>query len=137
MIWLHEDAVDQIQATNTIILTEGPFDVAKVVEAGLRNVVGSFGASLSDRQAAKLKEMSDAFGTTNIHIVYDRDEAGRKGADKAAERLLSIGLNPQIFDWNAPIARTARGDVFIPKSTADLADFTIEQLSWLRAKSLI
>lgn len=137
LIWLHEDVEKQIQQTSCIVLTEGPFDVAKAVEAGLRNVVGSFGASLSDGQAAKLKEMSDAFGTTNIRIVFDRDEAGRNGAKKAAERLQAAGLNPQIFDWNAPIARCAKGDVFIPKSTADLADFTIEQLSWLRAKKLI
>ena len=47
LIWLHEDAAAQARARGGILLTEGPFDVAKAVEAGFRNVVGSFGAALS------------------------------------------------------------------------------------------
>lgn len=87
IIWLHEDAADQIRETGAIVLAEGPFDVAKAVEAGLRNVVGSFGASLSDAQAASLKVMADAHGAQRVRIVFDRDEAGQSGAEKAAQTL--------------------------------------------------
>jgi hypothetical protein len=46
-------------------------------------------------------------------------------------------LEPVIFDWDAPIARSSRGAVHIPAGTDDLADFSTEQLIWLRAKNLI
>ncbi len=137
LIWLHEDAAEQIKETGALVLTEGPFDVAKAVEAGLRNVVASFGASLSANQTQKLKAMADAHGATSIHIAYDRDEAGRQGAVKAAEQIRDVGLTPVIFDWNAPVGRNSAGDVFIPKTTSDLADFSTKQLIWLRAKGLI
>lgn len=137
LIWLHDDAATQIDETGAIVLTEGPFDVAKAVEAGLRNVVGSFGASLSVQQAEKLKHMADKFGAKRVRLVFDRDEAGQQGAVKAADVLRQAGLEPVIFDWNAPIARSSRGDVRIPTGTDDLADFSTEQLVWLRAKNLI
>lgn len=137
IIELHEDAAQQIQETSAIVLTEGPFDVAKAVEAGLRNVVGSFGASLSEQQANKLKHMAETFGAKRVRVVFDRDEAGQQGAIKAADTLRRVGLEPVIFDWNAPIGRSSRGDVHIPAGTDDLADFSTEQLVWLRAKNLI
>lgn len=137
IIELHEDAATQIGETGAIVLTEGPFDVAKAVEAGLRNVVGSFGASLSVQQAEKLKHMTDTFGAERIRVVFDRDEAGQQGAAKAADVLRQAGLEPVLFDWNAPIARSSRGDVHIPTAIGDLADFSAEQLVWLRTKNLI
>ena len=137
VIWLHEDAAKQIEETGAIVITEGPFDVAKAVEAGLRNVVGCFGASLSKQQALKLKNMADTFGAERIRVVFDRDEAGRKGAAKAADALRQIGLEPEVFDWDAPIGQSSRGAVHIPAGTDDLADFSTEQLIWLRAKNLI
>ena len=136
IISLHEDAAKQIKETGAIVLTEGPFDVAKAVEAGLRNVVASFGASLSKQQAKKLKLMADTFGAKQIRVVFDRDDAGRQGAGKAADALRQVGLEPVIFDWDSPIARSSRGAVHIPAGTDDLADFSTEQLIWLRAKNL-
>jgi DNA primase len=137
ILWLHEDASEQISNTGHIVLTEGPFDVAKAYEAGLRNVVGSFGAALSDRQIATLKALSKANGTTNICILYDRDDAGRTGATKAAEKLHQAGLTPSIFDWEAPLGRNGGREVHIPATIRDLAEFSTTQLAWLRAKTLI
>ena len=137
LIWLHEDAAEQIRETDEILLTEGPFDVAKAVEAGLRNVVGSFGAALSEAQAHKLKEMADAQGARAVRIAFDRDEAGRAGAAKAAQTLHKVGLEARLFDWDAPIGRTSNGDVYIPESTSDLAEFSTEQLQWLRQRRLL
>ncbi len=137
LIWLHEDAGQQISETGSILLTEGPFDVAKAVEAGLRNVVGSFGASLSAAQARSLRAMADAHDAQNVRIAFDRDDAGRKGALKAAQALAQVGLEVQIFDWDAPIGRNRQGDVFIPQNTGDLADFSTRQLNWLRQRRLL
>jgi len=134
LIWLHEDAATQIRATGSIVLTEGPFDVAKAVEAGLRNVVGSFGASLSEIQARKLKSMAETFGATDIRVVYDRDTAGREGAAKAAAQIAALGLNARVFDWDAPVTRARSGDVFIPATVQDLADMSSKQIQWLRER---
>ena len=112
--WLHEDAHEQIANTGFIVLTEGPFDVAKAYEAGLRNVVGSFGAALSEVQAHKLAELARHHNVQEIRLVFDRDKAGREGAVRATKRLSDIGLNASNFDWDAPVARTATGPVHIP-----------------------
>jgi hypothetical protein len=132
--WLHEDAAEQAQAHGGILLTEGPFDVACAVEAGFRNVVGAFGAALSATQTAKLADLARHLGTDTIRIVFDRDEAGQTGALKAAALIEQAGLKAQIFDWNATVARNSKGDVFIPPDVQDLAEFSTEQLQWLRTR---
>jgi DNA primase len=134
LLWLHEDAAEQAQSSGAILLTEGPFDVAKAVEAGFRNVVGSFGAALSKAQARKLTELAQFLGVETIRIAFDRDDAGQDGAVRAAERLQAQGLKTQTFDWNASMARNASGDVFIPDEVQDLADLSTKQLQWLRQR---
>ena len=137
ILMLHEDAADQIVSSGHILLSEGPFDVAKAYEAGLRNVVAGFGASLSEAQAWKLKAIADHHGVTGITIIFDRDKTGITGAEKAAGLLKEVGLNPIIFDWNAPVARTTQGIKHIPETINDLADFTIEQIAWLRSQQML
>ena len=132
VLWLHDDAADQISATGSILLTEGPFDVAKAFEAGMRNVVASFGSTLTVCQAEKMKTLAEHHGITNITIAYDRDEAGKMGAQKATALLQRHGLDAQIFDWDGPIARTNHGVKHIPETIQDLADFNTEQIVWLR-----
>lgn len=135
--WLHEDAAEQTQTHGGILLTEGPFDVAKAAEAGFRNVVGAFGAALSVTQAEKLADLARHLGTQTIRIVFDRDEAGQRGALKAAALIEQAGLKAQIFDWDASVARSSKGDVFIPHEVQDLAEFSTEQLQWLRSRGIL
>lgn len=137
LLWLDEDAATDIRRHSSILLTEGPFDAAKAIEAGLRNVVASFGASLSATQALKLAILARHHGVRDITIAYDRDEPGREGAAKAAERLTGLGLRPQIFDWTAEIGCTADGPAHIPQTIGDPADCSAEQLAWLRQRGLL
>ncbi len=137
ILFLHEDAADQISCSGHILLSEGPFDVAKAYEAGLRNVVAGFGVSLSEAQAWKLKTIADHHGVTGITIIFDRDKTGIAGAEKAADLLKEVGLNPNIFDWNAPVARTRQGIKHIPETINDLADFSVEQIVWLRSQQML
>ena len=134
ILWLHEDAEAQTRECGHITLTEGPFDVARTFDAGLRNVVGSFGASLSRTQAIKLKEFADHCNVTRVIVVFDRDEAGQRGADKAQTILNEFGLEGRIFDWDAPLGRTADGIVKIPETITDLAELNNEQIAWLRRR---
>ena len=50
-----EEAILQAKETEHIIVAEGCFDVAKLVEAGIRNAVATFGWSLSEEQIPKLE----------------------------------------------------------------------------------
>ena len=59
-LWLHPQAIEQIKATGTLVLTEGPFDWANATEAGLHNVGATMGAVLSEAQAQKAKSWSRA-----------------------------------------------------------------------------
>ena len=137
LLWLHEDAAEQIRATGAILLTEGTFDTAKAIEAGLRNVVACFGASLSETQARKLKALADHFGISKINILFDRDKAGKTGAEKAAALLKQFDLEGQVFDWEKPVAKTKTGEIRISSSINDLADMSTTQITWLRDRGLL
>jgi DNA primase len=137
ILWLHEDARDQIDQTECIVLTEGPFDVAKAYEAGLRNVVGSFGASLSKTQASKLATMVKDLGANSVLIAFDRDKAGQDGAIRAERRLSNLGINTRIFDWDASVGQSSTGPVYLPPEISDLGEFSTEQIAWLRQRRLL
>jgi DNA primase len=137
ILLLHEDAKEQMAQTGCIVLTEGPFDVAKAYQAGLRNVVGSFGAALSEQQAIKLKNMVGTLGADTILIAFDRDDAGREGAVKAELRLSQLGIKTRIFDWEASVGRSRKGSVYLPDEIGDLAEFSTEQITWLRGRGLL
>ncbi|SNZ20085.1 toprim domain-containing protein [Cohaesibacter gelatinilyticus] len=137
ILWLHEDAEAQTRECGHITLTEGPFDVARAFDAGLRNVVGSFGASLSQAQALKLKEFANHCGVTAVMILFDRDEAGHRGALKAQETLREVDLEGKVFDWSAPLGRTVNGIVKIPETITDLAELNNKQITWLRRRGRI
>ena len=69
------------ESADGLILVEGFFSVLKLHEAGLTNVVASMGCELSDHQAKLLGAAKE------ILILFDGDEAGRRGAAAAAEKL--------------------------------------------------
>ena len=137
VVWTDPEAKRQIQETGHIVLTEGPFDVAKAYETGLRNVVASFGAPLSDTQAKILKAMCECFAVNTILTIYDRDKAGRAGATKVVERLRGLSIEPNKFDWDISFRPTDLHKIGLPKTIRDLSDFNSAQLRWLREKSLI
>ena len=91
-VLLNNEAVLQTIATKAIVLVEGAFDVAKCVEAGIKNVVASFGARLSEAQAEKLKGTLAQLNAKEVHVFYDRDTAGQKAMTDAVQRLQDLGV---------------------------------------------
>jgi len=71
-------AANEIRQTQTIIITEGPFKVMRLWEAGIKNAVAIFGTDISRRQH-RLILNSGAFRAL---IATDNDEAGNDAADK-------------------------------------------------------
>ncbi len=65
-----------------LFVVEGMIDVAKMRQMGFKNVVGLMGRSLSDEQADKIQAWDRL-----THIIFDGDLYGRKGTEKAVEKL--------------------------------------------------
>ena len=72
-----------------VILTEALIDAMTFWCAGYRNVTAAYGVEgLTDDHLAAFKRC----GVQRVLIAFDRDDAGERGADKAAERLMAEGL---------------------------------------------
>jgi len=87
-------AKEHIKNTGLIVLTESPGNVWRLVESGIKNVVGIFGTTLTDCQ----KFIIDCSGANCIMIVGDNDEAGEKSVMEITQKcgkLYSVGK----FNW--------------------------------------
>jgi 5S rRNA maturation endonuclease (ribonuclease M5) len=69
--------------SKTIILVEGPGDVWRLEEAGIKNSVAMFGTDLTEEQLT-LIESSWAM---NVVVLTDNDEAGKKAAENVKKKL--------------------------------------------------
>jgi DNA primase len=93
-----------LQGQPEVILCEALLDALTFWNAGYRNVTSCFGVNgFTDELLAALK----ACGAQRILIAFDRDEAGDRGAEAVAERLMAEGfecfrlLFPKGMDANA------------------------------------
>jgi DNA primase len=108
-----------------LVLVEGFFDAAKLVEAGCRNVGALMGAHISPEQIERLKWIRSRIAFPRIVLFLDRDDAGRKGTGRAFELLQQHSFEVSVFDWNRTL---------IPDSAKDPADMSVEQLQRLRVQ---
>jgi 5S rRNA maturation endonuclease (ribonuclease M5) len=113
-----------------LILVEGFFDVAKLVEAGCRNVGALMGAHISEEQVDRLAWIHSRINFPRIVLFLDRDRTGRDGARQAFERLRCHGFEVSVFDWD-------RKTDPIPDSIKDPGDMPVEQLQRLRNQGVI
>ncbi len=120
-----------------LILVEGFFDVAKLVEAGCRNVGALMGAHICAEQIERLEWMRSRIGFSRIVLFLDRDQAGREGARRAAEQLLHHGFEVSMFDWNRDVSGNRQGIGSLPSTTQDPGDMPVEQLRSLREQGAI
>lgn len=72
-----------VKEKDSIILVEGQGDVIRMYEAGVKNVVGMFGSSLSDSQEYLIQKT----GVSTVILITDNDEAGKKCEIEAREKL--------------------------------------------------
>jgi DNA primase len=72
---------------SSVIVVEGIFDMLNLYDKGITNVVTTFGCTPSKSITHKF-DLLHIQGVTKIIIMYDGDEAGRKGAD-TLQSLLS------------------------------------------------
>ena len=93
-----------LEGQREVILCEALLDALTFWTAGYRNVTSCYGANgLTEEILAALK----ACGAQRILIAFDRDEAGDRGAEAVAQRLMADGLEcyrllfPKGMDANA------------------------------------
>jgi DNA primase len=87
-----DKAKSYIYKTNTCVIVEGPFDVWKLWQHGVKNVVGSFGTSLSYEQCSLLTRQN----CINLILMFDTDDAGIKATKD------SVKMTNQIFKVFVP-----------------------------------
>ena len=76
-----------------LILCEGYLDVILLHQEGFVNAVSTPWSSLTKEQAAVLKQYADS-----VILSYDSDEAGKRGASRAAGLLKEAGLTVKKLD---------------------------------------
>jgi len=120
-----------------LILTEGFFDVAKLVEAGCRNAVALMGSAISREQIERLVWIQTLVRFPQILLFLDRDSAGRSAARQVRERLSHHGLSVTMFDWDQLISLNGQENQPLPESIQDPADMAVEQLCALRRQGIL
>ena len=78
---LDASAKDQVQRLG-LVLVEGFFDVAALVESGCLNVGALMGAHMAEQQASRIKFITSHIEIPKITVFLDRDDAGMIGTQK-------------------------------------------------------
>lgn len=76
-------ASKEIIQQNNVILVESIGNVLRLVQNGIKNVVGILGSSLSDNQQILLNTL----GVTNVTLLLDNDKAGINAVSKIYTKL--------------------------------------------------
>jgi transposase/5S rRNA maturation endonuclease (ribonuclease M5) len=120
-----------------LILVEGFFDVAKLVEADCRNVGALMGATVSAQQIQRLLWLNRRLRIPHILLFLDRDQAGHDGAQQARKQLRHHEMTVKVFDWDRNLSGNGQVCMNIPESIQDPADLSVEQLRGLRKQGII
>lgn len=81
------DAKHAIRKAERAIVVEGYFDVLRLADVGLEEVVAPLGTALTAEQAGLLKRYAP-----DVVLFYDSDAAGLRASFRAADELLRAGL---------------------------------------------
>lgn len=89
---LHQ-AIYAIREKEYVLLVEGYFDLLRLFENNIKNVVAGSGTALTSEQVKLLRRY-----TSSVYLSYDGDEAGIKAASRNAQILEKEDLNVSILE---------------------------------------
>jgi 5S rRNA maturation endonuclease (ribonuclease M5) len=95
---------------DTVVISEGPWDVARLCQAGFWNSMALLGASLSKGQLDIMKSM----GVSKVILFMDNDEGGRNHEGQNVQKLNSCAFDVEV--------------VYPPKEGQDVGDMEIEDI---------
>ena len=133
---LDHAATEQVKEFG-LVLVEGFFDVAALVEAGCLNVGALMGAHITAEQIDRLKFINAHVPVPRITLFLDRDEAGRQGTKRAAALLEQNGFVVTAFDWDQVFTRPGLPPCRIGSHIKDPGDMSFIQIKWLRKRGMI
>ncbi len=87
LLYNMHNAKHAIRKADRAVVVEGYFDVIRLAEVGVEEVVAPLGTSLTGDQARLLRRH-----TQNVTVFYDSDRAGLRATFRAADILLAAGL---------------------------------------------
>ncbi len=120
-----------------LILVEGFFDVAALVEVGCLNVGALMRAHITAEQIDRLKFINAHAPVPRITLFLDRDEAGRQGTKRAAALLEQNGFVVKSFNWDQVFSRQELPPCRIGPHIKDPGDLSFTQIKWLREQGII
>jgi DNA primase len=139
---------EALRVSKTIILCEALIDALTFWCHGFRNVTSVYGieSHITEHLAAFKR-----YGTTQVLIAFDRDDAGDRGAEKVAEQLMAAGIScyrvqfPRGMDANeyackvTPAAKSLelalKSAVFMGKGARPLAEAPARETTLTAATS--
>ncbi len=93
---MHQETNSNIELIgNSVILVEGIFDMINLHDKNLKNAMCCFGVNKVTPEKLALLKMQ---GVTGIDIVFDGDDAGRRGAEKTKAMALENGFLAETYD---------------------------------------
>lgn len=102
-----------LEGTKDLVLCEAPIDAATFFRWGFRNVTTAYGTEgFTDEILGAITSRD----IERVFLAYDRDDAGDRGAEKAAVRLRAAGIEcfrvrfPHGLDANAYALKVEPGD---------------------------
>jgi DNA primase len=102
---------EEIFKMNKAIITEGQLDVITAWQAGIKIITSSFGAHCSENHFIILNRYAE-----DIIVMYDNDDAGKKGTDKAREIAIQ---NKFRIKFKCPFPQGVDMDAWLQKHTSE------------------
>jgi len=111
-------AWESVRHFSTVILVEGPLDLAVLWQAGFRNTTCAFGTHLTPLQFHQLSEKPDR----PIYIVFDQDEnqTGQRTTHHLAHRLAGVSVPARVV--HLPAGHDPNSYFVAGATAADFAD---------------
>ncbi|MCD4775613.1 MAG: DNA primase [Candidatus Aegiribacteria sp.] len=88
----YRDAAIASRELDMVILVEGYFDHARLVDAGFECVVATCGTAITPPQARQIGALA-----SSIFVCYDGDSAGQRASVRASEIIMEQGYLPRII----------------------------------------
>ena len=104
-----------IQGQREVILCEALLDALTFWRHGFCNVTSAYGV---EGLTSEIVDALKAGGAQKVLIAFDRDEAGERGAEKAAEKLRAVGLESARVEFPKGMDVNSYAQVMAPAPAA-------------------
>lgn len=124
MVFGLDKAKEEITRSGTIVICEGQFDVIRLHQQGIKNVVAVSGSSLTKSMVEKIVR---SLKVSKVVLCFDGDLGGEKAADRAIVELQEFALRGEL---DLQILTMPEGTD--PADCAEAFEFLLEEsVSWV------